>query len=589
MLRKSGFPKTDFYVRNRFRLGTGTRDERPFGAPPLAGARFELGGPRMSRGLRHRSGRVIALARVVLAGVFLAALWVDPEQPVRDAASGYALVGGYLLLSLLALAIAWRSWWWDNRLALPMFFVDVLVFLSAVYFTESIVAEFTSPFLGFFAFLMLETTLRWNWRIGAIAASGIIAAYLLTGLAMDTLGFEFDLQRFGRRTSYMVVLAFILSWFGFERGAPPVPRFDDAPREDELPLSEMGDYARAVSGAECVVIEWTPARSERGLVYRSGGEDEGTLDIFEEGGSPSHAPTHLPCLFDAHHDRRLYRARKQALFPHRTRRRPPFDPPLGVDEGLAIALESAAGRGLMVLSGIDGMGPDFIPLGEGIAREIEAATDRRMVAGLARATALENTRQALARDLHDSVAQSLAAASFRLEALRRWIVAGNDPEPEIAEFKDALRREQKHVRGLIEALRDSGRMQVEKKDLVADLQALVEGLGRFWHVTVDFVPGLAELVVPRTLSHEIQQLVREGIANAVRHGGARRIRIELGESMGQAYLLIRDDGSGIAEDRRAVGPRSIRDRCEALGGTMDFTTGESGTELQIALPIGVGA
>jgi signal transduction histidine kinase len=51
-------------------------------------------------------------------------------------------------------------------------------------------------------------------------------------------------------------------------------------------------------------------------------------------------------------------------------------------------------------------------------------------------------RDALARDLHDGVAQFLAGTLFRLEALSRWIREGQDPTAEINDLKSALRRGQ---------------------------------------------------------------------------------------------------------------------------------------------------
>ena len=58
------------------------------------------------------------------------------------------------MLASALLIIAWRSWWWDHRLAWPVHVLDVFAFLGAVYFTETTNDDFTSPFLAFFAFLI---------------------------------------------------------------------------------------------------------------------------------------------------------------------------------------------------------------------------------------------------------------------------------------------------------------------------------------------------------------------------------------------------------------------------------------------------
>lgn len=94
---------------------------------------------------------MIATGRAVLALTFLLALWLDPVVPVRGVTLGYALVSSYLLWTALLMIIAWRSWWYDFRLAPVAQVVDILMFLSAVYFTESPFTEFQSPFLAFAA------------------------------------------------------------------------------------------------------------------------------------------------------------------------------------------------------------------------------------------------------------------------------------------------------------------------------------------------------------------------------------------------------------------------------------------------------
>ncbi|HWK41450.1 MAG TPA: hypothetical protein VNR60_05925 [Croceibacterium sp.] len=78
---------------------------------------------------QYSSGRMIALTRVVLAFVFLFALWIDPDQPARVVIVGYILLGGYFLLAIAMLALSWRSWWWDHRLAWPLMAVDICAFL----------------------------------------------------------------------------------------------------------------------------------------------------------------------------------------------------------------------------------------------------------------------------------------------------------------------------------------------------------------------------------------------------------------------------------------------------------------------------
>jgi len=79
---------------------------------------------------KYQSGRVIALGRVMLAGLFLLAVWVDRSQPQSSAAGTYGLLGVYLAFALLFAAVTWRNWWLDARLALPAHAIDMAVFTT---------------------------------------------------------------------------------------------------------------------------------------------------------------------------------------------------------------------------------------------------------------------------------------------------------------------------------------------------------------------------------------------------------------------------------------------------------------------------
>ena len=78
----------------------------------------------------YSSGRIIAVSRVVFALVFFGALQIDPSGNADPTSPGFQVLAGYLLLAVLLLAVALRSWWWDHRLAWPMLVVDILALLA---------------------------------------------------------------------------------------------------------------------------------------------------------------------------------------------------------------------------------------------------------------------------------------------------------------------------------------------------------------------------------------------------------------------------------------------------------------------------
>ena len=555
--------------------------------PPPSSA---LLGPRsdhsaVTRLFENRSGRIIAVTRLVLAAVFFAALWVDPNQPVRSSSVGYSILAGYLAVAVALCAIALDSWWWDFRLAWPAHVVDVLAFLAAVFFTESVDDDFTSPFLAFFAFLMLAATLRWGWRMTAATALAATLLYLLVGLTMEAWAIELDTLRFGRRVVYMIVLAMILIWLGHQRRHQRVDRFVEPPgAADERipPLRDALRYAMAQSDANRGAIAWAD-------------DEEPQIELRVIGlGCPAGrlAPDILPAetpfaasarLFDSVRGRTLFSEPGGGFVAARG----PVDDALarycGITQGLALPFEAVTGRGVVLLTDIAGACADHVAVAREVAREIGAGFDRHSTLTLVREGAVTRMRDAVARDLHDTIAQSLAGAALRLEGLRNWIAGGGDADTEIQSIKGALKSEQAQVRAMISRLR-RGESVLPESDVQSTIGPLLRDLATYWSIEATLEPGSGTVVVPGWLGHELRQLVREAVANAVRHGQARNISIAIAETEDALQVKIADNGMGFDDVVPVRRPRSISERIAQLGGDLALESGGDGTTLRFSLP-----
>jgi signal transduction histidine kinase len=537
------------------------------------------------RAFEHRSGRIIALCRLAMAAVFFAALWIDPKQPVRSSTAGYFMLFDYLIISAALLLLAWRNWWWDQRLAWFVHGLDVVAFLAAVYFTETVNDDFTSPFLAFFIFLMLSATIRWDWRVTMLTGIVVTVLYLLVGLAMEGIGIDMDMYRFGRRVIYMMVLTLVLIWFGLQRREQSVARFVDPPgsAEDRLPpMLEALRYAMTQVGAAMGAIAWADDE-EPHIEVRSIGLACGTGQLSPAALSPDRPFAERPQLFDIPGRRILCiggwrcvtsAGEVQDTFAHHC----------GVSQGLALPFAAVTGRGEILLTDIDGVNADHVEMGVLIAREIGIGFDRQATLALVRESAVTRMRDALARDLHDTIAQSLAGASLRLEGLRHWIGDGNDPDNEIQAIKAALRVEQTQVRGLIDRLR-RGESVLPDGTAAASIGPLLRDLSEYWGVVAVMEESAGGIVIPGWMAHELRQVLREAVANAVRHGGASRVAIALAEENGMLHLTVSDDGTGFAEGDAIVHPRSISERIAALGGTLVVESSAGGAVLRADLPL----
>jgi signal transduction histidine kinase len=94
------------------------------------------------------------------------------------------------------------------------------------------------------------------------------------------------------------------------------------------------------------------------------------------------------------------------------------------------------------------------------------------------------------------------------------------------------------------------------------------------------------MLVPTRLHFDAHQLIREAVANAVRHAGAKNVSIRVGGEKDEVTLDVINDGASYPRGaRRNPMPGSLQERVEAAGGRLDLSRGMGVTKVSIALPI----
>ncbi len=448
----------------------------------------------VGKGLQHSSGRVIALGRLLLATLFLVAVWVDSSQPARAPEVTYSLLAAYLLFAAAIVVATWNNWWLDARLAGPAHAVDIALFTLLVMLTEG----FTSPYFTFFVFILLSAAIRWGWNLTASTAILLILLYLIVGMLVVSPDAPFELHRFVIRTGHLVILSLVLIWFGANQWRARFYSRDEellaSPTLDESPL-ETGLRA-AMNGvrASAGVFVWrNQGRSKfSGLAIR--GEELATVDV--PGLAIANALARTPFLYDLRRNRALKRddERNLAAFAARDVIAPRAVADLGLSEGLAIPVRSDRGEGELFLEKVANLSTDHIDLAEQIGADVAAHIQKHALLKVAEESAEARSRLTLARDLHDSVVQFLAGAAFRLEAMKRSKALGRDVEPEIDELKQLMLQEQRELRAFITSLR-SGPL-VALNVLARDLQGLADRLSKQWDVRCEFTARPAEMMIP---------------------------------------------------------------------------------------------
>ncbi|MCW1381314.1 histidine kinase [Novosphingobium sp. KCTC 2891] len=545
-----------------------------------------------NRMFMRRTGKILATSRAILAFVFLLAVLVDPGQPARSATIGLAILSGYLMLSAALVILAWESWWYEFRLARLVHVLDIAAFIAGVYFTETGSGDFASPFMAFAAFLLVTASLRWGWTGIALTALGLLAANTLVGGALYYLHLDLDIYRFGRRQIYMVVLSIMMVWLSSDqRLLRPV----------QLPEPPGIPGERRIRVMAEALVQVRKALRARGAAIALLRNEEPFVDVVRDfddvcthtlvgpGALAEDLAQQIPpTLFDTARHRRIASVAGVGLVATAGPISVPLAAHCEITEAILVSISTATGQGQLLVWGIPDLCVDDLPSAGAFAREIGLALDREEMASLAQDAAVSGIRNALARDLHDSVAQFLAGTLFRIEALRRWIREGNDPDGEINAIKEALRREQTQLRTMIDRLR-RGEDGDRRTDLVEELQVLLVELAHHWHIETRLDSAVSQLPVSIQLAYELRQLVREGVANAARHGHCSQVTVSIAGESESLRLRISDDGDGFPKDRADCRPRSISERVEALGGRLDIADNLPGALLDIALPARIAA
>jgi signal transduction histidine kinase len=194
----------------------------------------------------------------------------------------------------------------------------------------------------------------------------------------------------------------------------------------------------------------------------------------------------------------------------------------------------------------------------------------------ARAAALEERRR-VARDIHDGVAQELAFIASHMHGLAQRV-----DDAATDQIMESVQRALDETRGAISAL---GRPVMEPLHvaLARTAEEVAGRLGARIELDID-----KHVTVPAEWEDALPRILRESVANAVRHGGARTITVHLRDADG-IWLRISDDGDGFdpAEPRSdaSFGLIGMRERTESLGGEFKLSSAPgAGTTVEVLLP-----
>jgi two-component system nitrate/nitrite sensor histidine kinase NarX len=223
---------------------------------------------------------------------------------------------------------------------------------------------------------------------------------------------------------------------------------------------------------------------------------------------------------------------------------------------------------------------------DALASHLASALEGLRAEALEREAAVGEERALLARELHDSIAQSLAFMKIQVQLLRNAAQRGQpDKLNSILDELDAGVRESiNDVRELLVHFRT--RTNTENIE-----QALQETLQKFEHQTG--LPARLEvhgdgLPLPADVQVQVLHVVQEALSNARKHAGASHVSLEVRK--GQRWrFAVHDNGAGFnvsqVRGESHVGLKIMRERAARIGGEVEITSAPgAGTTVTLTLP-----
>jgi signal transduction histidine kinase len=202
----------------------------------------------------------------------------------------------------------------------------------------------------------------------------------------------------------------------------------------------------------------------------------------------------------------------------------------------------------------------------------------------------DEERRRLARELHDSVGQLLAAIAMNIEMVRSEAhnLSANTAK-RVDDNAQLVEQVSTEIRTISHLLHPP---LLDEVGLWSALEWYVDGFSERSKIStsLQLPPNLARL--PADTEMAVFRAVQEGLTNVHRHSGSSSCSVRVIEEDNWLHVEIRDHGKGItrekqlslAASRGGVGIRGMQERIRQLGGMLEINSSDSGTTVLVSLP-----
>jgi signal transduction histidine kinase len=202
----------------------------------------------------------------------------------------------------------------------------------------------------------------------------------------------------------------------------------------------------------------------------------------------------------------------------------------------------------------------------------------------------DDERRRIARELHDSVGQSLAALGMNLTSVESEIERLMKTAATLRDSATLVRDINQEIRTISHLLHPP---LLDEAGLPSALRWYAEGFAdrSQIQVTLDIQKDFERL--SPEMETAIFRFVQECLTNVHKHSRGQRAKIQVGRSESTIRIAVEDDGQGISPEKKkalelssspGVGIRGMRERLRQLGGNIEFQSAGRGTIVFATLP-----
>jgi signal transduction histidine kinase len=208
--------------------------------------------------------------------------------------------------------------------------------------------------------------------------------------------------------------------------------------------------------------------------------------------------------------------------------------------------------------------------------------------------AADMERQRIGSDFHDGPLQSFIALQMRLEILRKLLERDFRAGMDDLEDLQALAQQQvKELRAFVRSMRP---LDVGGSNLYASARRICESFQKESGIPVTFVGGEGPLKLSEEAASEVVQMLRESLHNVLKHAGATRVAVSVGQVAKMLEITVDDNGRGFhfsgvytldELELLRLGPASFKRRARALNAdmTLESRPGRgAGIKVRVPLP-----